>query len=805
VADGGTGASTLTGYVKGNGTAALTASNTIPNTDITGLGTISTQNSNNVSITGGSITGITDLAVADGGTGVSTSTGTTNVVLSNSPTIVTPVIATINDANGNESLVLQALAAATDYIAIRNGKDTQDPPHIYSAGASTNVGMHLQPKGSGLVTISDGTVTDKQLRFSPAGSASSTSTILATSSTVSRTITLPDATGTLLYGGGPLGTPSSGTLSSCSGLPISTGVSGLGTGIATALAINTGSAGAPVLFNGALGTPTSGTVTNLTGTASININGTVGATTASTGAFTTLSASGLTKIGTQTATLPADTTLWIEGGKTQRFGSSNYDADFGSYFKPSLSGSTTGQLTIGTRTSAVDTDILLITSTGLAVTGQISASSADTSNAFTSTANANIINSNTAAFGRTMGVNFSVGSGSASEKIAGVFGVYTNYSSSVGGALAFVTNNGSSSYAERMRLDSAGNLGIGVTPQAWNSDCRVIDIGGSVSIGNTFGGPASLVYNAVQSTASSGAWKYRIAASVPAGLYSVDSTHKWFTAASGTAGNAITFTQAMTLDASGNLLVGTTTSNTGNINGSVFYGGADAGIIYLQRQTGTDQMRFYVGGNRIGQLNTGSSTLTLGTANYPLAFSTNDTERARIDTSGNFLVNSTTNDQWYTSTNAGFTLNSSNFLAIARSGGSVFIANRLTSDGDIVEFKRSGSGVGSISVTTTATAYNTSSDYRRKSNVKDLIGSGAFIDALKPRTFDWDTGDKGVGFIAHEFAEVCPSAVTGEKDAVDSDGKPIYQAMQASSAEVIANLVAELQSLRQRVAALESN
>ena len=185
----------------------------------------------------------TPIAVASGGTGVSTSTGTTNVVLSNSPTIVTPVIATINDANGNESLVLQALAAATDYIAIRNGKDTQDPPHIYSAGASTNVGMHLQPKGTGLVTISDGTVTDKQFRFSVSGSSSSTSTILATSSTVSRTITLPDATGTLLYGGGPLGTPSSGT------------------------------------------------VTNLTGTASININGTVGATTPSTGAFTTLSAS----------------------------------------------------------------------------------------------------------------------------------------------------------------------------------------------------------------------------------------------------------------------------------------------------------------------------------------------------------------------------------------------------------------------------------------------------------------------------------------------------------------------------------
>ena len=68
-------------------------------------------------------------------------------------------------------------------------------------------------------------------------------------------------------------------------------ITGLGTGVATALAVNTGSAGAFVVNGGALGTPSSGTVTNLTGTASININGTVGATTPNTGAFTTLSAS----------------------------------------------------------------------------------------------------------------------------------------------------------------------------------------------------------------------------------------------------------------------------------------------------------------------------------------------------------------------------------------------------------------------------------------------------------------------------------------------------------------------------------
>jgi hypothetical protein len=71
-----------------------------------------------------------------------------------------------------------------------------------------------------------------------------------------------------------------------------------GTGVVTALGVNTGSAGAFVVNGGALGTPSSGTVTNLTGTASININGTVGATTATTGTFTNVQ---ITSLGVGTA------------------------------------------------------------------------------------------------------------------------------------------------------------------------------------------------------------------------------------------------------------------------------------------------------------------------------------------------------------------------------------------------------------------------------------------------------------------------------------------------------------------------
>ena len=86
--------------------------------------------------------------------------------------------------------------------------------------------------------------------------------------------------------------------------PAVASITGLGTGVATALGVNTGSTGAFVVNGGALGTPSSGTVTNLTGTASININGTVGATTASTGAFTTISASGVITSTVATGTAP---------------------------------------------------------------------------------------------------------------------------------------------------------------------------------------------------------------------------------------------------------------------------------------------------------------------------------------------------------------------------------------------------------------------------------------------------------------------------------------------------------------------
>ena len=154
---------------------------------------------------------------------------------------------------------------------------------------------------------------------------------------------------------------------------------------------------------------------------------------------------------------------------------------------------------------------------------------------------------------------------------------------------------------------------------------------------------------------------------------------------------------------------------------------------------------------------------------------------------------------------AGVGLNPAGVVAATRSGNIAALFNRLTSDGQLVAFQRNTSSVGSIAVTTTATQYNTSSDYRLKIVIGPLTSSGAFIDALKPCYGTWKLdGSPFVGFLAHEFQEVSPSSVTGAKDETGVSGEPVYQAMQASSSEVMANIVAELQSLRRRVAALEA-
>ena len=236
ISAGGTG--TVTSVAVSGGTTGLTTSGG----PITAAGTITLAGT---------------LAVANGGTGVTTSTGTGNTVLSTSPSLTTPSINQINDTNGNGILGLSPTTSAVDYLTVKNGIGTGVPLHFYADGTSANIGLHIQPKGTGLVTISDGTDFNKGIRFRSSSSAASAVTLLDAVSSAGRVVTLPDAT-TTLVGRDTTDTLTNKTINLTSNTLVATSAQ-----LATAVTDETGSgslvfATSPTLVTPILGTPTSG-------------------------------------------------------------------------------------------------------------------------------------------------------------------------------------------------------------------------------------------------------------------------------------------------------------------------------------------------------------------------------------------------------------------------------------------------------------------------------------------------------------------------------------------------------------------
>jgi hypothetical protein len=314
--------------------------------------------------------------------------------------------------------------------------------------------------------------------------------------------------------------------------------------------------------------------------------------------------------------------------------------------------------------------------------------------------------------------------------------------------------------------------------------------------------------------------------SAPALTTSADTNTGIFFPAADTIAFAEGGTEVARFDSSGNLGIGTSSpegrfeirsdansaqqSYVRNVNA----GSSAYSIWNIGNDSSETAFRMLVGSSTATAFGGANSANLVNSRNSPMTFWTNNTERARIDSSGNLLVGKTSSDL----STPGFgvdirsgVLNGVSIIKNDSNWGTALFIRRNTGvgTGTVAEFNYDGTTTGTIGITATTTAYNTSSDYRLKDNVQPMTGALAKVALLKPCNYTWKAdGSDGQGFIAHELAEVVPDCVTGEKDAVDEEGKPVYQGIDTSF--LVATLTAALQEahglikdLQARVDALE--
>ena len=947
VADGGTGASTATAALNNLLPSQTGNANKYLQTD----GTNATWDA--VSLSTADITGT--LPVANGGTGVTSSTGTGSVVLSNSPTLVTPALGT--PASGTATN-LTGLPISTGVSGLGTGVATflGTPSSANLASAVTDetgsgalvfansptlvtpalgtpsalVGTNITGTASGLTAGSVTTNANLTGAVTSVGNATSLGSF--SSSNLAGALTDETGSGSAVFATSPtlvtpiLGTPTSATLTNATGLPISTGVSGLGTGVATALAVNTGSSGAVVVNGGALGTPSGGTATNLTGLPlSTGVTGTLPVANGGTGQ--TSYTDGQLLIGNSTgntltkATLTAGTNITITnaagaitiaasggGGSGDVVGPASstdnalarFDTTTGKLLQNSvgilsdtgaisgltdisasgsvtLSGGTangvtylngskvltsgsaltfdgtnfavvggnatinrstnTSRLTLGGSPSDNwEGDIQFVTSntqTNWRVSSNQVASGAFTITPSTAgggstfTSPAILINSSSnVGIGTTSpAVKLNVSSSTTNTariRLTGTGSTAGNYRgyefASSGGfsggifqdestsALSFW----SSSSAASATLDSSGNLGLGVTPSAWGSNWKGFQIGSRTTLTNSNGSDTILTNNGYNDGTN---WKYLSTATATA--YTQGSgTHIFYNAPSGTAGNAITFTQAMTLDASGNLGIGTTSplarfgvnatnqvvdsfgiasfnttdTQAANKGGQITLGGV---------VTGTTQTVF---GAIAGRKESSTSGEYKGYLQFSTINGSSVAEAARIDSSGNFLVNTTSAAAKI------YAVGGASQQAIRGDQSNAGVAaiygtsSVNGSTGYCAYFTNSGSSTG-LYISNTA-AWQSTSDARLKTDVKDLDSTAKLLQ-LRPVDYLWksqETSDeptkRNLGFIAQEVKEVFPELVGVSPDGMFSVE---YTGLIAPLVKAIQEQQALIQSLKARL------
>jgi hypothetical protein len=347
---------------------------------------------------------------------------------------------------------------------------------------------------------------------------------------------------------------------------------------------------------------------------------------------------------------------------------------------------------------------------------------------------------------------------------------------------------------EKMRLDASGNLGLGVTPSAWGSSGRAFETSG----GSFYGFSTTSVNIANNAYFNGTSWIYKNT-SPASNFRAVSGGFDWNVAPSGTAGNAISFTQAMTLAASGNLVIGMTSDSGGKVRikgGTqplVFDSTAASGeLIGPEWRASDNSLRAFIkdttespsGGEFRIATNIGSSYI---------AFATGDNvERARITSGGDFLVGTTT-----VAGAGGITLFNN-----SGPGFSLVNDNNAASSGYVFEsFRRSSVEIGSITQNgTTAVLFNTTSDARLKHNISPASDAGTAVDSINIVQFDWksDGTHQPYGVLAQNLHNVAPYAVK-EGD----NGEDVINPWAVDYSKLVPMLIKEIQSLRARVAALE--
>jgi hypothetical protein len=286
---------------------------------------------------------------------------------------------------------------------------------------------------------------------------------------------------------------------------------------------------------------------------------------------------------------------------------------------------------------------------------------------------------------------------------------------------------------ERARVDSSGNMGLGTTPSSWGSSFRALQVTNASALWSATSGDLQLANNAYYD-GTNYKFVYGSGSAYAAQYQQKDGKHIWQTAGSGSAGGTISFTQAMTLDASGNLGVGTT-SPTGAIAAG-----------YTSRFTA-----YVAGGNAAINIKDPNGDWFLGTTSANLTFYSNTAgaERARIDSSGNLLVGTTSANGSY---NTRLTLSSD-------SGTTKWAVGPYSS---ATNFVVSAGSNGVYLAGTSATSWSSASDERAKADLQPIengLQKVCSLRALTGRYIEDETNTRKSFLIAQDVLAVLPEAV----------------------------------------------